>query len=334
MSKVTMADVAEQAHVSKSTVSQYINKRYKYMSETTKIRIEKAIEDLNYRPNVIARSLKQKSTFTIGVIVSNILHSFSTHVIRSIEDYCNNSDFHVIVCNADDNPVKEERYINMLMDKQVDGIILFPTGENISLYSRLHKEKFPVVFLDRIIPGINISSVSLDNYKAVGMAVNHLVEEGHRHIALVTNAMNHVYPRIERVNAFKELAIELDLPIDSAYVVSRELNQLMESLDELINNKPVDAIVAGNDLALMEILKYLNERQLEIPTDIALISIDDVSFGALYKPPLTVVAQPATEMGKKAAELLLNKIKGEKEEEDPIHFFDPSFIKRKSTNRS
>lgn len=101
-----MSDVAIKSNVSKSTVSQYINKRYEFMSADTKERIREAIEVLNYKPNVVARSLKQKKTSTVGVIVANILHSFSTQVIRAIEDVCNESDLSVIVCNADDNPKK------------------------------------------------------------------------------------------------------------------------------------------------------------------------------------------------------------------------------------
>lgn len=330
MNKVTMADVATYAGVSKSTISQYVNKRYKFMSESTKIRIEEAIKELNYRPNSVARSLKQKSTFTIGVIVSNILHAFSTQVIRSIEDHCHSLDFHVIVCNADDNPEKEERYIQMLRDKQVDGLIVFPTGENLELYEEMVKSNYPVVFLDRRIPELPITSVLLDNEQAVKMAVEHLVEKGYKNIALMTNAIHRVYPRQERVRVFKELSNVHQLPIDDGYIVSKEIGQLKASLGDLLANKPVDAIIAGNDLALLEILNYVKEHHIEIPKDLALISIDDVSFGNLYNPPLTVIAQPAFEMGKKAAELLLGKINGDLEEKEPIYLFQPVFIERAS----
>ncbi|PAF34380.1 LacI family transcriptional regulator, partial [Terribacillus saccharophilus] len=101
MRPITITDVAKQANVSKSTVSQYLNKRYEYMSEKTRKKIESAIEELNYQPNIVARSLKQKSTFTVGVIVANILHTFSTHVIRAVENFFHEKGFQIIVCNAD-----------------------------------------------------------------------------------------------------------------------------------------------------------------------------------------------------------------------------------------
>lgn len=131
MKTITISDVAKYANVSKSTVSQFLNQRYDYMSEKTKQKIEAAIQELNYQPNFVARSLKQKSTFTVGVVVANILHTFSTQVIRAVEDYFHEQGFHIIVCNADDEPEKEKKYIEMLRAKQVDGIIIFPTGENL-----------------------------------------------------------------------------------------------------------------------------------------------------------------------------------------------------------
>lgn len=330
MKKVTMSDVASHAGVSKSTVSQYINKRYDFMSEVTKDRIEASIKELGYRPNIVARSLKQKSTYTIGVIVSNILHAFSTQVIRSIEDTCHAADFHVIVCNADDNPVKEKRYIQMLRDKQVDGLIVFPTGENRELYEEMVQTNYPVVFVDRKMEGLPILSVLLENSQAMNMAVNHLIENGHRKIALLTNSINFVLPRQERVNAFRALAKLHDLPINDRYIVSKELKQLQSSLHELIQQEEVDAVIAGNDLVLYEVLNYVKQHQLKLPDAFALVSIDDVSFGALYSPPLTAVAQPAAEMGKKAGELLLAKIKGEEPQEQTTYLFEPIFIERKS----
>ena len=122
-----MQDVAEKAGVSKSTVSQYLNGRFEYMSAETKKRIQTAIEALGYRPNQVAKSLKQKRTSTIGLIVANILHRFSTLVCRAVEDTCHEQDYHAIICNADDNPEKERKYIDMLRAKQVDGILVIPS---------------------------------------------------------------------------------------------------------------------------------------------------------------------------------------------------------------
>src|SRR5699024_7421098 len=149
MKKITMQDVADKAGVSKSTVSQFMNNRYEYMAKDTKNRIEEAVNELGYIPNQIAKSLKQKKTSTIGVIVANIVHSFSNEIIRAIEDVCELNDVHMFVCNADDNPEKEREYIETLMAKQVDGLIIFPTDGNANYYDTLRAINFPVVFVDR-----------------------------------------------------------------------------------------------------------------------------------------------------------------------------------------
>lgn len=330
MKKITMMDVANEAGVSKSTVSQYINNRYEYMSLETKKKIELAIKELNYRPNTIARSLKQKTTFTIGVIVSNILHNFSTQVIRAIEDVCHEQDFHVIVCNADDKPEKEMKYIQMLRDKQVDGLIVFPTGGNLDLYKELESTEFPVVFLDRLLPEVTMPALLLDNKKAVQLAVDHLREKGYESILLVTNAINQVYPRKVRVDAFVDYTKEIGMDDSHVHVLSRPLEDIQSELKSLLQQQKIDAIIAGNDLALFEIFHVIQNEQLMIPTDIALISIDDTTFSTFIKPELTAIAQPAFQMGTQAATTLLDLIH-QKEVKNEVMYYEPQLIIRGTT---
>ncbi|MCM3412729.1 LacI family DNA-binding transcriptional regulator [Metabacillus litoralis] len=333
MKAITISDVAKQANVSKSTVSQYLNKRYDYMSEKTKERISQAIEELGYQPNIVARSLKQKSTSTIGVIVANILHAFSTQVIRAIEDICNEQGFHIIVCNADDQPEKEKKYIEMLIAKQVDGLIIFPTGGNMDLYKSMIKKKFPLVFFDRIVEDTPTSTIMLNNEKAINLAVNHLIDKGYERIGIMTTSITrYITPRIERINGYKKALQENNIQINKNYICSIELNEIQNGLKEMLASKsPPQAIIAGNDLTLMEILKYTKEINLTIPKDLAVIGIDDVSFASLFTPPLTTIAQPTFEMGKKAAEILLCKIKEpEFQEETQIYRFEPAIKVRNS----
>ena len=207
MKNITIADVAIQAKVSKSTVSQFLNKRYEYMSETTRLKIEQTIKELNYRPNIVARSLKQKSTFTVGVIVANILHSFSTQIIRAIENNFHEHGFHIIVCNADDEPEKERNYIEMLMAKQVDGIIIFPTGGNIDLYKSMIKTEFPIVFMDRTIDELEILPFC-DNDKAATLAVDRFVESGYSVLQLLQHPLFEILVHV--LNEFKGIKMHLN----------------------------------------------------------------------------------------------------------------------------
>lgn len=333
MKTVTIADVAKRAKASKSTVSQYLNKRFDYMGEKTRERIQKAIDELEYQPNIVARSLKQKSTSTIGVIVANILHSFSTHIIRVIEDVCHEQGFHIIVCNADDEPEKEKNYINMLRAKQVDGLIIFPTGGNIELYEKMFNENYPLVFVDRTVPDLPVRSVMLDNHMASQLAIEHFVNRGYERIGIITTSIiRNITPRVERLEGYKKSLQTYQLEMNPDYIKTLALDQIQSGVKEMLSlEKPPQCILAANDLSLMEVLKSLKDNNVSIPEDIALIGIDDVSFASFYHPGLTTVAQPTFDMGQKAVELLLSQIKKEDLNGEPYIFrFDPKLIVRHS----
>ncbi|PSL31662.1 LacI family transcriptional regulator [Planomicrobium soli] len=333
MKKVTMRDVALKAGVSKSTVSQFINNRYEFMGVSTKQRIEEAIKELGYIPNHVAKSLKQKRSGTIGVIVANILHTFSTEIIRAIEDVCEKNGFHLFVCNADDQPEKERLYINMLLAKQVDGLIIFPTNGNLEYYKQLKREEFPIVFVDRIIGEPIYPMLLLDNVSASKMAVEKLVEKGREKIGLVsTSIAQKVTPRVERINGFKNAIMQNGLVHEEGWIVAEERHLIEKKLQELwgTNNRP-DAFFATNDLALIELLKFVKRNDLAIPKDISIIAIDDSPFLEIATTPISVIKQPTFDMGKDAAELLLQMIVNQKVNEFYIERrYLPVLIERQS----
>jgi LacI family transcriptional regulator, kdg operon repressor len=332
LKKVTMADVAKLANVSKSTVSQYLNKRYEYMSEETRKRIARAIEELGYQPNIIARSLKQKTTATIGVIVFNILHMLTIQVLHAIEEACQERGFHVIVCNTDDDPEKEKKYIEMLRAKQVDGLIIFPTGKNAEIYQKMVEERFPLIFVDRMVPGIKADAVLLDNKKAAALAVEYLAERGYQRIGVVAPPLvSHVIPRMERIEGFRQALVERGLPVVDDYFITMEIPSIQNGLAKLFaSNHPPEALFAINDLTLMEVLYFIKDNHIKIPDELAIISIDDVPFAHVYTPTLTTIAQPTFAMGKKAAERLFLQITKERKHQPQIFRFPPTFIERGS----
>ncbi|WP_257352126.1 LacI family DNA-binding transcriptional regulator [Pseudalkalibacillus decolorationis] len=332
MKNITIADVAKHANISKSTVSQYLNKRYEYMSEKTRKKIEETIKELNYEPNIIARSLKQKSTFTVGVVVANILHTFSTQIIRAIENYFYQQGFHIIVCNADDEPKKEKKYIEMLRAKQVDGIIIFPTGGNLDLYKRMKRDRFPIVFMDRTIKDLDIATVMLDNQLAAQLAIDHFVEKGYKNIAIVTTSIiRSISPRVERIRGYKDTLESYGIQIKTDYIKTADLKKISAELSELFDlKKPPDAILAGNDIVLNEVLRYMKKYDLKIPEDAAIIGIDEVPFANFYTPTITTVKQPTIEMANRAAELLLSQINKAGEIDTSVHRFKPTLLPRSS----
>ncbi|MEH7454924.1 LacI family DNA-binding transcriptional regulator [Gottfriedia acidiceleris] len=322
MEKVTMADVARVAGVSKSTVSQFINKRFEYMGEKTKLKIEEAIDKLGYHPNYIAKSLKQKRTSMIGIIVANIMHHFSNEVSRSIEDFCNGHDLHAIVCNADDDPEKEKRYIEMLRAKQVDGLIIFPTCQNNELYESLIKEGYPVVFVDRKVENLDVFSVITDNTESTIKAIHHLIENGHQNIAFAVQLLM-VSTRRDRLKGYKQALLEAGLNINPDFILEAAIPDMKSKLEKLfsLEEKPT-AIFAANDRVFLAVMDFLKEKGIKLGKNIDLIVFDNIPFAHLLETPISFIVQPASEMGKKAAELLFDQIN--KVEKKPKEYVFPS----------
>ena len=307
--KTTVIDVAHKANVSKSTVSQFLNQRYEYLSAETKQRIEQAIAELGYRPNVLARSLKQKTTATIGVIVANLLHRFSTEITRAIEDYCHAHDYHVIICNTDEDPAKEKKYIDMLRAKQVDGMIIIPTCRNHEVYCQLEQEHYPVVFLDRKVDGLPFNTVVMDNVHSAYMCTSHLINRGHKRIAIVTPPLN-ISTRTERIQGYQAAMRDFGIVYNEQFVRTVPIQHVSRHVHELLGQECAPtALLAGNDLVLMEVLPYVLQHNVRIPQQLALAVIDDVEFADFISPPLTTFKHPAVQMANKAAELLLEQIK-------------------------
>jgi LacI family transcriptional regulator, kdg operon repressor len=308
MEKVTMADVAKEAGVSKSTVSQFLSKRFEYMGEKTKLKIEEAIERLGYQPNFIARSLKQKRTSMVGIIVANIMHYLSTEISRAIEDFCQDHDLHAIVCNADDDPKKEKRYIEMLRAKQVDGLIIFPTGQNNDLYERMMKEGYPVVFMDRKVENLHAFSVITDNAASTYQAIQRFIEKGHQHIAFAVQPLT-VSTRRDRLEGYQKAMVDAGLNINPDLIIEASIADMKGKLETLFSlEEQPTALFAGNDRVFLAVVEFLKEKGLRLGKDVDLTVFDNIPFAHLVEAPISFIVQPASEMGKKAAELLFDQI--------------------------
>lgn len=333
MKNVTMADVALKAGVSKSTVSQFINNRFEYMAEPTQERIREAVNELGYIPNFIAKSLKQKKSATIGVIVANILHTFSTETIRAIEDECGLNHFHLFVCNADDDPEKERDYIDMLLAKQVDGLIILPTNGNADLYKRLKAANFPIVFIDRKIDEPMYPTILLDNKKAAELAVELILQKGRKNLAIVaTSIIRNVTPRVERINGFKQALSQKGIEYKPEWIIAVERADIRKRLEEVwsSSDRP-EAFFATNDLSLVELLRFIKEKEIQVPQDVSIIAVDDSPFLEIFTPPITVIKQPTFEMGKEAVKKLLKLMGTETLEESyETKRYTPILIERNS----
>ncbi len=325
--KTTMADVAKMANVSKSTVSQYINNRFNYMSDSTKVRIKEAIEFLHYVPNQTAKSLKQKSTRTIGVIVANVLHEFSKEIIRAIEDEALLNGFQVFICNADDDSDKERDYIEILTAKQVDGLIICPTPGNYEYYNQLKGINFPVVFIDRTTDENIYPSILLNNMEASRLAVDNFLQEDIYEIGIILpSIVEGITPRIERLEGFKMALEQRDIKLKPEWIVSGNDEEINDAFNGLYNNNNLPrAFFTVNNASLIELLKFLKSKRLKIMKDISIITVDDSIYLDLLDPPISVIKQPTIEMGKAATLFLLRLIKEETlKEEYKVERFPPT----------
>ena len=334
---VTINDVARAAGVSKSTVSQYLNGRFEFMSFETRQKIKQVIEELDYRPNALARSLKQKKTHTVAAIVSSILNPFMTNTIRGAEDYCKEQGFNLILCNADDDPRQELAYIQTLISKQIDGVIISTTGRNNQALKKMNLSGIPVVLFSRHVADIGADTVCVDNRKGIDFGIQHLMAHGHRKIALfvLPHSDSLVTPRRDRAQAYCDLVKKYGLEFHPEWLVetSNDEPTLNSRLDGLLNGsgpRP-SALFGANDLMTMSLVRVLVNRGIRVPQDMALIGFDDWEWAAYLHPPITVVAQPSYEMGRRAMERLIMRIKGNIDNVAPaLEYYCPELIVRKS----
>lgn len=334
MARVRIKDVAKRAGVSTATVSHVINQT-RFVSEETRQRVLEAIEDLNYQPSAIARGLATNATQTIGLIVSDITNPFFTAVARGVEDNITGHGYHTIFCNTDEDPARENEYLRLLSARQIDGLIIAPTGVRSERLIRMAGSGTPIILLDRDTPGIEAPLVGVDNEGGSYQAIKYLLELGHRRIGALMG-LEIISTQVMRVNGYKRALQEAGIAIDETLIVhadprfySNQLDQSTPSPPSFLTNlqmTPIafyalqqlldlpdcpSAIFVTNNQMTLGAFHALKERNLRCPEDISLLSFDDHDWAPLFSPPLTVVRQPTYRLGEVAARLLMQLINGQ-----------------------
>jgi len=328
---VNIRDVAKLAGVSPITVSRVIN-NFSAVNSATRERVNEAIEELGYVPNTLARSLRSKQTCLIALVLSDITNPFWTTIARGVEDKAGENGFHVILCNTDENPEKEANYINVLLQRRVDGIILAPTTNDKNRLRAIKRHALPCVLLDRRVNGFKCDSVVSDGREGARQMTQRLIRLGHRRIAIIAGPSN-ISTGQERVEGYRQALREHKLPVDEGLIAHGIYTpdsgyQFAKQMLKL-EPKPT-AIFAGNNFMAVGALQALREEGLRIPQDVALVGFDDIPQGSLISPALTVVSQPAYEMGVAAAESLLSRLSGKYRGKPRDIVFDVSIIIRES----
>lgn len=310
---IKISDVAKRAGVSVATVSRVINKQ-RNVRKSTEQKVLKVIEELGYIPNLPARSLKTSRTNTIGMIVPDITNPFFPIVFRGAENVFKQEGYTIILCNTFEEEYEEIKYLNILEAKKVDGILLIkaPSRTKNKLYMEKLKDlPIPVVYVDRLPDLDGIPAVVTDNISGGYDATLHLIKLGHKKIAAITVQ----YPLTvhqERMHGYINALNDHNIPINKHYI-KKGIPRIQEGISlaqSLIDSKdrPTAIFVTNNKLTI-GLMKAIEIASLKCPQDISVVGYDDFDWESVFHPRLTVVAQPAYEMGETAASLLLKIIR-------------------------
>jgi LacI family transcriptional regulator, galactose operon repressor len=307
----TLHDVARVAGVSIATVSATINQTA-YVSPVLQERVRKAVAEVGYHPDAIARSLKTRTTKTLGLIISDIANPFFTSLIRGVEDTANAHGYTLVLCNTDERLEKEQAYVQLLRSRRVDGVIMAPVG---GAEDYIHFENVvgaPVVFIDRRVPA-QADVVVVDNARGAHDVVRYLLGLGHHRIGVITG-LPKISTSEERLAGYQSALQEAGLSTDPSLLkvgYSRLEGGYQAALELLAMARRPTAIFATNNLMVIGLMRAVTEQGLRCPVDISVAGFDDFEWASVFHPRLTTVAQPTYEMGSKAAEFLLARLNGQ-----------------------
>jgi len=306
-----MKQVAERAGVSITTVSHVLNNT-RAVSEDVQERVRAAMKDLRYIPSAVARSLKGDRTHTIGMMIPNNTNPYFAELIQGIEDASFNSGYNVILCNAYDDTRKQTAYLQVLMEKRIDGLILVASGSDAELSSRLQHLSIPTVVVDREVPGVLADFVEADHEEGGYLATRYLIGLGHRDIACISGPID-LPPSRARVEGYLRALKEAGLRFRLDYLVRSDFTSEggYQAFDQLLAlAKPPSAIFASNDLMAIGGICAASARGVRVPEQLSVVGYDDIALASFTTPPLTTMAQPKYEMGELTARLLLERVTG------------------------
>ncbi|HET7119422.1 MAG TPA: LacI family DNA-binding transcriptional regulator [Hanamia sp.] len=313
---VTIKDIAKALNFSTSTVSRALRGSYEISEETKKIVLEYA-EEINYRPNPIALSLKERRSRAIGVVVSEIANDFFSQAINGIESIAYNRGYHVIITQAHESEEREKVNVMHHASRSVDGLLISLSSGTVDLtyLKELHDKGFPIVFFDRITDEIETHKVTANNYMGAFQATEHLIYQGFKKIAHITSAP-YLSITKERLQGYIEALEKHHIPYNESLVkhcnhggmIAEEIAEALASLFKG-KNKP-DAIFAAGDRITTVSFKEL--RNLKSKSQVGFAGFSNIKVGDLFDPPITVVRQPAFQIGQTATEMLIQMIESKR----------------------
>ncbi|KRC51961.1 hypothetical protein ASE16_02525 [Leifsonia sp. Root227] len=301
-----MKDVAAAAGVGLGTVSRVFSNKGK-VADATRQRIQAVALELNYRPSALGRGLKRMTTNNIGLIVTDISNNFYGEFAQGVLATAKTLGRHVILCASGEDPETELEYIDLLVEQRVDGIIAFPTGENRDAWRSAISLGINVVFADRTVDEIDVPSVLVDNLAGSRALTEYLLALGHRRVGYLGGPSNLTSGRL-REEGYRRAHADIGLEVDEQLVVRTRFTRdtaYASALRLLEAPAAPTALVASNNVLGEAALNAVRDRGLKVPDDISVVMFDDVPWANLVEPPVTVIAQPAWQMGQAATRMVL-----------------------------
>lgn len=338
---VTIKDIARALGLSTSTVSRALRDSYEISLETKKLVLEYA-QKINYHPNPIALSLKERRSRSIGVIVCEIANSYFSQIINGIESIAYSKGYNVIIGQSRESEEREMLNLQYLTSRSIDGLIISVSVEtkDFAYFRELHDRGMPIVFFDRIVEELQTHKVIVDNYKGAYDATLHLIRNGYRNIATLSNAPVLSISR-ERLAGYKAALQDNGLGVKDEMIKyclhgGMILEEVETAMNELLSlKKKPDAIIAAADKLTTGCLRIMKAKGLKVPDDIALVGFSNTDLTDLMDPPLSVIRQPAFEMGEIATELLLQLIESKRPVTDfETRVLSTELLVRDSTQKS
>lgn len=330
---VSLRDVAKAAKVSVGTVSNVLN-RPEIVSAATLSRVQATIKELGFVPNGFARHLRSGYSRTLGLVVPDVGNPFFTEVARGVEDAARKRDYAVFLCNSDESIEKEDRYINVLIEQHVRGVLITPADVKADRIESLRAREICVTLLDRELKGRNQCSVSVDDVHGGQMAIEYLASLGHKTIAWVCGPEN--IPQVaDRGVGVAKAAKVASVTVTTIRVPLMNATKGEEAARSILEMKqPPTAIFCANDLLALGVMRELLVHGKKVPDDFAIIGYDDIEFAPSAAVPLSSISQPAYQIGVTAADLILDECEGREQHTHQQIKFQPRLVERASTNRT
>lgn len=331
---VTIHDVAVKAGVSVATVSRVINKSGNVAPKSIQ-KVKKAINELSYHPNILARDFRRAETNRVLVLLQSISNPFYSTIVKGIEDVAQKHNYSIMLCNTDSDLIREKNYIDLLAKRVVQGAILLDTEMTVEELNIVADENNMVLCCE-YKPGVNVSHVMIDNYSAAKAIVKHLLTLGHRRIALICGD-SHLSSTGLRYKGYVDALTEAGISVEESMIFWSDTSSFkmgMRAMETILHNEErPTAVFAMSDVLAIGAIKSINGKGLCVPEDIAVAGFDGIEFAAVTKPSLTTISQPNYDMGCIAMNLLIKEMKdGVKNQQEII--VEHELVVRESTLKS